>query len=80
MKNKIIKIVVIVLIAISVGFNVYALCWKKIENNIMKKGANQVLGAIMNQIDQTGQVKINNTVLVPQVQFQIEQPQLQVEK
>lgn len=105
MKNKIIKIAIIVLIAISVGFNIY-IGWKnlkisivekyytsienklkllndddknndvqlsELESKLLQRGMNIAINQILNQVQQTGQVKIGETILVPQFQVKINQ-------
>lgn len=42
----------------------YYLIWKKVESNLIQKGANMVVGQILYQIDQTGEIKINDITLI----------------
>jgi len=78
MNKKIIVIAVGILLVASLGFNLYLGVWKSIEKNLMNKGANAILGQILNQIKNTGQVKIGDTILIPQIQFQAEKPELEL--
>ena len=64
MKKKIIIIAVIVLIVVSLGFNVYILLWKNTEQRILQKGANIIVNQIINQINQTGEVQIGDMILI----------------
>ena len=69
MKRKIVIILVIVLVVASVLANGYFVGWKKIEQKIYMRGVNDVVGSIILQVQQTGEVRINTNdgqiILVP---------------
>lgn len=78
MKKKIKTIGIIlgiVIIILSICFNVYFIGWKRMERKFYSAGVNNTISLILSQIQQTGQVIINTekgqVILVPRVeQFQ----------
>ncbi len=74
MKNKIIITIIMILAVASIGFNVYFLVWKNVEQKIMQKGAASVVKIIVDQVKQSGEIQIEDLVLVPKTESQTEQP------
>lgn len=74
MKNKIIITVIMILVVVSLGFNLYFLVWQNVEQKIMQKGAASVLKLILDQVKQTGQIQIEDLILVPKTESPAAQP------
>jgi len=65
------KILKIILLALNAIIVIFALCViiyffgiKTIENKYYQKGANDVIGAIVNQIEKTGEVSITKNLIL----------------
>ena len=80
MKKNIKIIIWIAVIAVLACGNIYAFGWKTIANKLMNQGANNVLGQVLNQVKQTGQVKIGDTILVPASTFDTSEIQPEIKK
>jgi len=69
MKKKIIKWTIVAIIVASVILNAYWLGWRKIEQRIFNVGMNTAIDAVINQVQQTGQVIISTPdkqiILIP---------------
>jgi len=59
-------LVIIVCVAIlgSVGLNVYWFGWIKVKIKYQQEGFNSALQAVVNQVQQTGEVKIGEITLI----------------
>ena len=58
MYRKVIVIAVLILLVLSVGFNLYSLSWKPMTLKYQQIGAGNVLAAIKAEIQQKGEVTI----------------------
>ena len=67
---KTIKYIVISLVVLgvltSLAMNAYYFGWKQLEAKFMQKGANIVVNQIINQVNNTGQIKIGEITLIKQ--------------
>jgi len=67
MKNKInliLKILNILIIVLAIGVLAYFLGYKRLEIKIYQKAVSDIVGTIVNQIEKTGEIKINNLILI----------------
>ena len=68
MKQKIINIAIITLLVVSIGFNIYTFGWQKVRTKYQQQGYNACLNGIVQVVQQIGEVKIGEMVLIPQTQ------------
>ena len=60
------KIINVLVIVLALGVLGYYLGYKKLENNLMQKGANILWGQILRTVNTTGQLEITkDIILVP---------------